>query len=45
MCGTPTEEDWPEVVNLPNYLPFHDAPAADLGALISAQRKPTEAQP
>ena len=24
IMGTPSEEDWPDVVDLPNYLPFND---------------------
>ena len=42
VFGTPSEEDWPEVVNLPNYLPFNETPAADLGTIIGELRKKTD---
>ena len=34
VFGTPSEEDWPEVADLPNYLPFNDTPAGDLKAIL-----------
>ena len=37
--GTPTEEDWPEVIDLPNYLPFHDQDPKDLTQVIMERRE------
>jgi len=34
IMGTPTEEDWPEVVDMPNYLPFNDTVPQDLATVI-----------
>ena len=42
MFGTPSEEDWPEVVDLPNYLPFNDTPAGDLSPVLAGLRKKTD---
>ena len=33
------------MVNLPNYLPFNETPASDIGAVLGNFRKPTEQQP
>ena len=44
VFGTPSETDWPEVVNLPNYLPFNETAPSDLGDAIGKMRKQTDDQ-
>ena len=36
MRGTPTEETWPGVSSLPDYIPFQEQPGKPLGEIFSA---------
>jgi hypothetical protein len=39
LLGSPSTEDWPEVEDLPNYLPFQDIPAKDLADEMYKKRE------
>ena len=39
VCGTPDETAWPEVLELPCYLPFNPMEAKDMREVLTSKRK------
>lgn len=37
-CGTPDETEWPEVIDLPCYLPFNPMKAQDIRTVLTSKR-------